>query len=160
MNEYHLEYIFTSTLALGRMHIIGALPEGLRANVSINGGEVSGEKVRGIIHPMGGNWSILRTDGVFEIDYRLTFETHDGALIYVTYIGVSDFGEDAYQKYFEVPGERGQGGSLSRFREHRVGVRCSAAHPSYQWLNRLYGLGIGHGDSEKWELVYDVYAVQ
>ncbi|MCB0179643.1 MAG: DUF3237 domain-containing protein [Anaerolineae bacterium] len=160
MIDFNLEHIFSFTVELGGMDVIAPLPEGVRANVYIKSGRVEGPKVQGEIKPVGGNWSILHPDGVYEINYQLMVETPDQALIYITCDGTGDFGEGAYQQYFQDPGERGQGGrEMSRYRPHRTRARCRTAHPDYLWLNRLFCLGIGQGDAREWNVVYDVYAV-
>lgn len=57
------------------------------------------------LRPAGGDWVTVRKDGVAYLDVRTTFETHDGALILVTYQGTVDFGEDGYDKFLrgEMP---------------------------------------------------------
>jgi Protein of unknown function (DUF3237) len=149
--QYKIEHIFSFNLNLAKLEVIGVLPEGLRVNVYILGGKVDGPQVKGIVRPVGGNWTILDSAGMLCIDYHLTFETQDGALIYVTCIGSSDCGEDGYQKYFQ--------GQLPAVHPHRTSVKCRTAHPDYQWLNRLHCLGIGQGDAKRLEVIYDVYSV-
>jgi hypothetical protein len=149
--QYKLEHIFSFNLNLAKLEVIGILPEGLRVNVYILGGKVGGSKIKGTVLPEGGNWTILDTAGMLSIDYHLTFETHDGALIYVTCVGSSDCGEDGYQKYFQ--------GQLPAVHPHRTGIKCRTAHPNYLWLNRLHCLGIGQGDANRLEVIYDVYSV-
>jgi hypothetical protein len=83
---------------------------------------------------------------------RATIETHDNALIYIAYTGVGDLGEDGYQKFFQ--------GELPRALPLRVVPRFHTAHPAYQWLNRLQCLNIGEVDLERFEVRYDVYAIQ
>lgn len=150
--DYRLEHIFSFTMKVDDQ-LIGPCPQGLRANAYILEGEVSGPKIRGKIRPMDGNWANLRPDGVAQIDYRLTFDTEDGAVICMTWTGVSDFGEDAYEKFSRRE-------PLSRYRAHRVGLHCHTAHPNYLWLNRVHCLGIGQFDSQQHEVVYDVYTVR
>src|SRR5881409_436164 len=60
---------------------IGAVPLGTRATVPIAGGRFEGPRLRGRVLPGGGDWTLLRADGVLELDLRLTLETDDGALI-------------------------------------------------------------------------------
>ena len=153
--DYTIEYLFSYTIGIAALESVGFCPEGLRTNAYSTGGVVVGPKVRGTVRPVGGNWPVLRHDGVALIDYRLTLETDDGALIYLTCVGVSDFGEDAYQKV-----ARGEAGQLARYRDHRAGVQCHTAHPDYIWLNRVHCLGIGQFDSQAMTVCYDIYAVR
>ncbi len=152
MIDYSLEHIF-SYGSTAHPEVIGPVPEGIRANFYIGGGEVSGPKLRGKLRPVGADWLTIRTDGVAILDVRTTIETHDGALIYLTYTGVMDLGEDGYQKFLR--GESASG-SLSIC----TNPRCHTAHPDYRWLNRLFCLGIGQAFLDRGEVVYDVYAVR
>ena len=65
---------------------IGKTPGGLRRIAPVTGGTFSGERLSGAVHG-GADWVINRPDGVMVIDVRLTLETGDGALIYLTYQG-------------------------------------------------------------------------
>jgi hypothetical protein len=97
MNDYKLEHICSYTGTLGSPpEIIGPVPEGIRVDFYSTGGEITGPNIRGKVCPVGGDWVTVRKDGVAYLDVRTTFETHDGALILVTYQGVVDFGEDGY----------------------------------------------------------------
>ena len=45
-----------------------------RANFYASGGEVTGPKVHGKLHPVGGDWLVVRADGVAILDVRTTPE--------------------------------------------------------------------------------------
>ena len=150
--SYSMEHIFSFTATLQNPpEIIGPVPEGIRVNAYITGGDVWGPKVQGKVRPVGADWLTVRTDGVGIVDVRLTLETHDGALIYANYTGVLDFGETGYEKFLSL--------ELPPSIPIRVAPRFHTAHPSYQWLNRLQCIGIGQLNFEPFEVRYDVYAV-
>lgn len=153
MIDYALEYVFSYNAKLHPPEVIGPVPEGLRINRHISGGEVHGPNLRGKLRPVGADWVTIRTDGVGIIDVRATIETHDGALIYVAYSGVVDMGVDGYQKLLR--GEPPPNGLPLR-----TTPRCSTSHPDYLWLNRLQCVGIGQTVIERSEVVYDVYALR
>jgi Protein of unknown function (DUF3237) len=44
-------------------------------------GQFDGPRLRGKVLPGSGDWTLLRGDGVLELDLRLTLATDDGALI-------------------------------------------------------------------------------
>src|SRR5438128_11948520 len=67
---------------------IGAVPHGTRVTAPISGGRFEGPRLRGRVVPGGGDWTLLRTDGVLELDLRVTLETEDGALIHMTSFGL------------------------------------------------------------------------
>lgn len=152
MIDYRLEHLFSFN-ALLEMDVIGAVAEGVRVNFRVTSGEISGPRLQGKLRPTGGDWLTLRTDGVSILDVRVTFETDDGALIYASYTGVADLGEDGYQKF--LGGEPPASGLPLR-----VAPRYQTSHPSYTWLNRLQCLGIGQAFLERGEVRYDIYAVR
>jgi hypothetical protein len=67
---------------------LGSTPYGNRLIAEVTGGTVVGPKLSGKIHAGGGDWLLLRNDGVMQLDVRLTIEADDGGLIYVTYKGL------------------------------------------------------------------------
>jgi Protein of unknown function (DUF3237) len=85
MFEYSLEHIFSFTVNISEPEVIGPVPEGLRINGYIAGGEVSGPRLSGKLRAVGGDWLTIRKDGVAIIDVRATIEVHDGALIGLSY---------------------------------------------------------------------------
>ena len=139
-------------MTVGEREVIGQTPDGLRWNVHVTGGEVTGPRVFGKIRPLSGDWMTIRRDGVAILDVRLTIETNDSALIYVTYSGILDFGEDGYEQSLQ---------GLSRPPiPIRTALRFYTSHPSYLWLNRLLCLGIGSTIPDRRQVAYDVYAVR
>src|ERR1700694_1726968 len=67
---------------------LGAVRDGVRSFVPVAGGDFEGPRLRGRILPGGGDWLLLRSDGVLELDLRITLETDDHALIYMTFQGL------------------------------------------------------------------------
>lgn len=131
---------------------MGPIPEGLRVNVYVIGGEVSGPKLGGKLRPVGGDWLTIRSDGIGILDVRITIETPDGAFIYAVYSGVADLYQGSYQRFF-------QGQLPASGMPIHTAPRFYSAHPDYRWLNRLQCVGIGQAFLERAEVVYDVYAV-
>jgi len=153
MYDYQLEHIFSYSVTLVQPpEVIGPVGEGIRANFYVAGGEVTGPKVHGRVLPVGGDWLTVRHDGVAILDVRATIETNDGALILVTYPGVSDIGPDGYQRFLEQ--------NLPPIIPLKTVPRFATAHPAYEWLNRCLCLGIGQADLGKSLVSYDIYAVR
>src|SRR5438477_13014731 len=67
---------------------IGAVPHGTRVTAPIASGHFEGPRLRGKVLAGGGDWTLLRGDGVLELDLRLTLETDDGALIHMSFVGI------------------------------------------------------------------------
>jgi len=130
--------------------VIGPVPEGIRANFYVTGGEISGPKITGTILPVGADWLVIRRDGVGILDVRATMQTHDGALIYTQIMGVLDLGSDGYDKFLQ--------GDLPAKVFIRAVPRFQTAHPDYLWLNRLQCLNVGEIDTAAGIVKYDVYS--
>jgi hypothetical protein len=92
--------------------------------IPITGGVFEGDRLRGKVLPGGDDATLRRSDGIVELDERITLETDDGALIYMTFQGVRDD---------SVPG----GPYL------RTLPRFETAEPKYSFLNRLLAVGAG-----------------
>jgi hypothetical protein len=102
---------------------IGAGPLGKYVTFPIIGGSFEGERLRGKVLPGGDDWTLQRSDGVLELDLRITLDV-DGALIHMTFNGIRD---DA------APGAP----------YFRTMARFETAAPSYSFLNRLLAVGNG-----------------
>jgi hypothetical protein len=150
--QYRLEHIFSFGATLESPEIIGPVPEGIRANFYCKGGEVTGAKLRGQCRAVGGDWLTVRTDGVAILDVKTTLESHDGAIIAITYSGMADLGSDGYQRFLE--------GKLPPRLTLHIVPRCQTAHSEYTWLNRVQCLGIGEVDLERSYVSYDIYSIQ
>ncbi len=66
---------------------IGAGPIGTRMYYELSGGEVVGDRLRGAVRG-GGEWALIGPDGYLRVDVRAQVETHDGAFLYVQYVGL------------------------------------------------------------------------
>src|SRR5262249_7479156 len=67
---------------------LGTVPHGVRLIVPVTGGQFEGPRLRGRVLPGGGDWLLLRSDGVLELDLRITLETDDRALIDMRFQGL------------------------------------------------------------------------
>ncbi len=74
-------FLMTLQVAVVGPQKIGAVPHGTRVMAPIPSGHFEGPRLRGKVLPGGGDWTLLRSDGVLELDLRITLETDDGALI-------------------------------------------------------------------------------
>jgi hypothetical protein len=153
MIEPRFEHVMSYTAQLTEAEVIGPVSDDLKINFYVTGGTVMGAKVSGKLRAVGGDWLTLRRDGIAILDVRATIETTDNALIYATYPGIIDFGENGYQNFLE--GIRPPSGIAIR-----ISPRFQTSHPAYLWLNRLHCIGLGQAFLERSEVAYDVYAVQ
>jgi hypothetical protein len=103
---------------------VGPGPHGTRVTFPITGGSFDGDRLRGKVLPGGDDWTIKRSDGVIELDLRVTLETDDGALIHMTFEGIRD--------------DAAPGGPY-----FRTTPRFETAAAKYSFLNRLLAIGSG-----------------
>src|SRR4029453_10929615 len=81
-------FLMTLQVAVVGAQKIGAVPHGTRVTAPITSGHFEGPRLRGKVLPGGGDWTLLRADGVLELDLRITLETDDGALIHMASFGL------------------------------------------------------------------------
>ena len=68
---------------LGRAHA------GRRLIAVVTGGDFKGERLNGRVLPGGGDWALIDDErDTLRLDARVTWETNDGAKIFVSYRGV------------------------------------------------------------------------
>jgi hypothetical protein len=115
----------------------GAVPHGTRAFVPVTGGDFDGPRLRGKILPGGGDWLLLRSDGVLELDLRITLETEDHALIYMTFQGLRHGPPDAIAAL-----DRGEAVDPARY-YFRTLPRFETSAEGYAFLNRIVAVGVG-----------------
>ena len=76
--------LFEIALTVPEIVDLGQTPLGGRKIAPVAGGTFQGERIRGTVMPSpGGDWLLMRADGVLTLDVRLTLKTDDGALIYM-----------------------------------------------------------------------------
>ena len=104
--EFDTEYLFTRRTRV-RREIVGPVAEGFRVNIYSEGGQVQGPKISGT-SGAGGDSFTLRRDGIGIIDSRVMIHAEPGIPIYTYYTGVTDLGEDAYERVIrgELPEAR------------------------------------------------------
>jgi hypothetical protein len=113
--------LITLRLATGATEEVGVTPRGTLSIFPITGGSFDGDRLRGRVLAGGADWVTAKPDGTMEVDLRVTLETEDGALIYMTFTGVRD---DLHQYFRTLP-------------------LFQTAAPQYAFLNRLLAVGIG-----------------
>ena len=154
MIDYKTEHILSFTGRLSRnAEVIGPVPEGVRVNFYNAGGKFTGPRLRGKLREgAGGDWFMVRKDGMGLLDVRATFETDDGALIFITYQGFADLGEDGYDKFLQE--------GPPRVVHSRISPRFLTSHPKYLWLNRLHCFGVGIYEAATSSATYDIYTIR
>jgi len=129
--------LMTLQVTVGDVQRIGAVPHGTRATAPIRSGHFEGPRLRGKVLPGGGDWTLLRGDGVLELDLRVTLETDDGALIHMASFGLRHGPPDVIAAL-----ARGETVDPAAY-YFRTTPRFETAHPKYAFLNRLVAVSTG-----------------
>ena len=66
---------------------VGTTHYGNRMIVEVNGGEITGDRIKGKFRTLAAADWLTMTEDYGHLDVRATIETHDGAFIYVEYFG-------------------------------------------------------------------------
>jgi len=129
--------LMTMQVAVAGPQRIGAVPHGTRVTAPIASGHFEGPRLRGKVLPGGGDWTLLRADGVLELDLRVTLETDDGALIHVASFGLRHGPPDVIAAL--ARGDRVDPATYY----FRTTLRFETSHPAYGFLNRLVAVSSG-----------------
>jgi len=129
--------LMTLQVAVVGAQRIGAVPHGTRVTAPIGSGHFEGPRLRGRVLPGGGDWTLLRGDGVLELDLRVTLETEDGALIHMASFGLRHGPPDVLSAL-----ARGETVDPAKY-YFRTTLRFETAHPKYAFLNRLLAVSTG-----------------
>jgi len=116
---------------------IGAGPIGMRMYYEVTGGEVRGDRLRGKVLG-GGEWALIRPDGFLSVDVRVQVETHDGAFLYVQYVGLLEVNA-AVQNALASGGGTDYGDQY-----FFTNPRIETGDERYAWVNKTFFIGEGH----------------
>src|SRR5215470_10490900 len=145
----HSRLLMTLQVELPPPQRLGAVPHGTRVIAPIAGGTFAGPRLRGTVLPQGaGDWTLLRGDGVLELDLRLTLATDDGALVHMTSFGLRHGPPDVIAAL-----ARGDRVDPSTY-YFRTTPRFETGHPKYAFLNRL--VAVANGDRRPEGPIYTI----
>lgn len=141
----------TLTVDFASMVSIGQTPAGLRRIAPVSGGTFSGDRLKGTVLPGGNDWVLNRADGVMVIDVRLTLQTDDGALIYLTYQGHFLAGPEAMARFAK--------GEVLDPTDYSLAIiaRFECGDPRYSWLNNV--IAVGTGEQTRAGPIYSIFAI-
>ena len=131
-----LVHEFTLSAALKQPLPIGAGPIGTRMYYELDGGEVVGNRLNGVVRG-GGEWALIGPDGYLRVDVRAQIETNDGAFLYVQYFGLLEMNE-AVQNATEK-----QTGTEFTDQYFYTNPRFETGDARYSWLNTTFFVGEG-----------------
>lgn len=130
--------LFAIRMSLHPFQELGATPMGRRRIVPVKDGTFEGERLRGTVRTdTGGDWLLQRADGSYQMDVRLTLETHDGALVFMSYRGVRHASAEVSERI-----ARGEVVPASEY-YLRTTPFFETADERYLWLNHVIAVGVG-----------------
>ena len=112
------------------------LDAGHTSIAAVTGGSFSGARLQGTVHNGGADW-ITQVSGHSSLDVRITLETEDGAIIYMTYKGVVARGDSGL--YW------------------RVTPVFNTASDEYDWLN--HKVFVGKSKQIEGKVAYDIFEI-
>jgi hypothetical protein len=132
-----LELLLNFHANLTAMLEVGEGPFGNRTIIEVQGGEFSSAKLKGKIREAScADWLTIH-DGFGHLDVRATFETDDGAIIYVQYTGLLELTEGMQAAI------AGEGETAFGDQEFFINPRMQTGDPRYSWVNNIFCVGRG-----------------
>lgn len=151
MTPLQSEFLFSLTAGVAPPQSVGPTPAGYRRIIPVPGGSFEGPKLRGSVLSGGGDWMLVRSDGVAQIDARITLQTDDGEIIFMRYGGFA-YGPK------EVMDRLGRGEAVDPAAYYlRMTPLFETASSKYVWLNRIVAVGTGQRLPQG--VAYDVYEI-
>jgi cytochrome P450 len=131
----------TATLEIGAPVFIPNGPKGTRVIAEITSSVWDGDRLHAKqVGVASADWALISDDGTAAIDVRSTLETDDGALIYVSYQGRTDYSLAGAGPLYAAP-------------------TFETGDPRYSWLNKVQAIARGTAEGLT-TLTYDVFEVR
>ena len=103
---------------------VGKTPSGVRVIFEANEAKIEGERLSGVMKgKANADWVVIGPGNVGSIDVRSLMETHDGALVFVQYLGRVDLTKDEPTIY--------------------IAPRFETGDERYRWLNTVQAVAKG-----------------
>jgi hypothetical protein len=136
MLEIKTESLFTITLDV-QVFYLGDTPYGGRRIVRFGAGSFEGPKLKGTVLQGSTGWTLVRRDGVLEINVRLTLETDDKQQIHMTWKGLRHGPKEVIERLNH--GESVDPGSYY----FRTTPYFETSSEKYGWMNRICSIATG-----------------
>jgi hypothetical protein len=143
---------YTAELELPQQDV-GVAHFGQRLIAHVTGGAIEGERIRGRVLDGGGDWATIDLHDVLRLDARVTWETDDGARIYVSYRGILRPRAAARR----MLGEGLSSEEVGRRIYFRTAPIFETGDERYRWLNDMVAIAMGTVSASA--VHYDVFEV-
>jgi Protein of unknown function (DUF3237) len=150
--EPRLTRVYRLEAALGEPLDLGDVSQGHRRIIPLTGGTFTGPELNGKLLPGGSaDWQIVLRDDTTLGDVRYTFQTDDGALLYVQSRGVRHGSAEVLARL-----GRGDDVDPSEY-TFRTSTQIETASRDLDWLNK--GVFISVGGRGPDGVIYETYLV-
>jgi hypothetical protein len=136
MPEIKTEFLFTIALEV-QFFSLGDTPYGGRRIVRFGNGSFEGPKLKGTVLPGGAGWTLVRRDGVLELNVRLALETDDKQQIYMTWQGFRHGPKEIIERL-----DRGETVDPRSY-YMRTTPYFETSSEKYGWMNRICSIATG-----------------
>jgi len=136
MPEIETEFLFTIDLDF-EFSVLGETPYGIRRIANLKSGKFDGPKLNGTVLPGGGAWTLVRRDGVLDIEVRLLLETSDKHQIYMHWRALRDAPKDVTDRL-----RRGEPVDPGAY-YFRATPYFETGSEKYGWMNRICAVASG-----------------
>ena len=137
MPEIKTELLFKMALEVPPILDLGETPYGRRRIARVAGGTFEGPKMKGRVLDGGGDWLLLRRDGVLQLDVRVTLETDDKQHVYMTYRGLRHGPKEVIDRL-----NKGEAVDPSLY-YFRATPYFETGSEKYAWLNGICAIATG-----------------
>ncbi|HML15090.1 MAG TPA: DUF3237 domain-containing protein [Xanthobacteraceae bacterium] len=151
MPEIKTELLFKIALDVPPILDLGETPYGRRRIARVAGGTFEGPKLKGRVLEGGGDWLLLRRDGVLQLDVRVTLETDDKQHVYMTYRGYRHGPKDVIDRL-----NRGEAVDPGLY-YFRATPYFETGSEKYAWLNGI--CAVATGERQASGPIYHVFQV-
>ncbi len=138
-----LEPLFEITLTLAPPIVIPDAPDGTRVIVNVAAGKFEGPRISGEVLNSGGDWFLLRPDGVGVVDVRVALKTSDGENIYMTYSGRAQLGPNGLPQALQT-----------------APLFSASTKGKYAWLNSVQAVATGALSPDGQSVTYKLQIVK
>lgn len=151
MLKIETQPLFELSLTVEKPLTFGPTPYGERRWISVVEGSFEGPQLKGKVLPGGGDWLLLRHDGIVQQNVRIALQTEDGELIYMSYRGLRHGPEAVIERL-----NRGEEVDPSEY-YFCMAPSFETGSKKYAWINGV--VAVGSGQKTPTGVAYSVYKV-
>ncbi len=146
------EYLMTLYVPTAESHVVD---DTLRV-INHPDGSVEGPKIKGNISPPSSDSLRNLGNGIFRLDVRLTIQTEDDQIVFVTYSGISNCPKEARERFLR--GEMLHSGDCYFITAPTFETKSER----YSWLNGVQAIGkmLELKGGEGAHLMYDIFVIR